>query len=87
MDGEKNDVFYIITVQTNGLLRFKLTPNNPNNDYDWAVFNMTNADCPELYPNAHQLQHHRQRERAADHKMIGAASLLKTSGVRAAGAP
>jgi hypothetical protein len=56
MDGEKNDVFYIITVQTSGLLRFVLTPNNLNNDYDWSVFNMTNSDCSQLYSNATQLQ-------------------------------
>lgn len=56
MDGEKNDVFYIITVQNSGLLRFILTPNNGNNDYDWSVFNMTNADCSQLYPNATSLQ-------------------------------
>jgi len=56
MDGETNDVFYIITVQTNGALRFTLTPNNANNDYDWSVFNMTNADCSQLYPEAVSLQ-------------------------------
>lgn len=56
MDGEKNDVFYIITVQTSGILRFKLTPNNLSNDYDWAVFNMTNKDCSRLYPDAVSLQ-------------------------------
>ncbi|MEI6900849.1 MAG: hypothetical protein WCL00_13300, partial [Bacteroidota bacterium] len=52
MDGEKNDVFYIITVQTDGLLRFKLTPNNQTNDYDWELFNMTNAECADIYTNA-----------------------------------
>ena len=52
MDGEKNDVFYIITVQTDGLLRFKLTPNNITNDYDWELFNMTNAECADIYTNA-----------------------------------
>lgn len=56
MDGEKNDVFYIITVQTSGILRFTLTPNNGNNDYDWSVFNMTNSDCSHLYPDATSLQ-------------------------------
>lgn len=56
MDGEKNDVFYVITVQTNGILRFSLTPNNSNNDYDWALFNMTNADCSQIYPDALSLQ-------------------------------
>jgi hypothetical protein len=56
MDGEKNDVFYIFTVQTSGIFRFNLTPNNPNNDYDWILFNMTNANCDDLYPMANQLQ-------------------------------
>ncbi len=52
MDGEINDVFYILTVQTSGILRFTLTPNNQDNDYDWSVFNMTNSDCSHLYPDA-----------------------------------
>ncbi len=56
MDGEKNDVFYTITVQTAGILRFTLTPNNPSNDYDWSLFNMTNADCDQIYTQATQLQ-------------------------------
>jgi hypothetical protein len=55
MDGEKNDVFYIFTVQTSGIFRFNLTPNNPTNDYDWELFNMTNANCDQLYSNASQL--------------------------------
>jgi len=56
MDGEKNDVFYVITVQTDGILRFSLTPNNPSNDYDWSMFNMTNTDCSLIYSNATSLQ-------------------------------
>jgi hypothetical protein len=56
MDGEKNDVFYVITVQTAGILKFSLTPNNVNNDYDWALFNMTNVDCSRIYPDALTLQ-------------------------------
>jgi hypothetical protein len=56
MDGEKNDVFYVITVQTNGILRFTLTPNNPSNDYDWSLFNMTYAGCDQIYTNASTLQ-------------------------------
>ena len=55
MDGEKNDVFYIFTVQTSGIFRFTLTPNNASNDYDWELFNMTNATCDQLYPLATQL--------------------------------
>jgi len=56
MGGEINDVFYIITIQTDGILRFTLTPNNLYDDYDWSMFNMTNADCSQLYPDALELQ-------------------------------
>ena len=55
MDGEINDVFYTFTVQSSGLLRFTLTPNNPNNDYDWELFNMTHATCADLYNKASSL--------------------------------
>jgi uncharacterized protein (TIGR02145 family) len=55
MGGEINDVFYTFTVQTSGLFRFTLTPNNPNNDYDWELFNMTNATCDLIYTQATKL--------------------------------
>jgi uncharacterized protein (TIGR02145 family) len=55
MDGEINDVFYTFTVQASGLLRFTLTPNNSNNDYDWELFNMTHSTCAELYTKASSL--------------------------------
>jgi uncharacterized protein (TIGR02145 family) len=55
MDGEINDVFYTFTVQASGILRFTLTPNNPNNDYDWELFNMTYATCAVLYTKASSL--------------------------------
>lgn len=47
--GELNAVWYIITVQANGNLTFNLTPNDPTNDYDWAVFNLTNASCTDIF--------------------------------------
>jgi len=56
MDGEINDVFYTFTVQTTGIFRFTLTPNISSDDYDWSLFNMTNATCADLYPKATQLQ-------------------------------
>ncbi|HBG71879.1 MAG: hypothetical protein A2W93_03800 [Bacteroidetes bacterium GWF2_43_63] len=49
--GEKNDVWYIFTVQTSGLLKFNITPNNSQDDYDWAVYNLTNANCNNIYTN------------------------------------
>lgn len=46
--GEKNDVWYTFTVQNAGILEFSITPNNPNDDYDWAVFDLTNHLCSDI---------------------------------------
>ncbi len=52
LSGEKNDVWYQFTVQTSGTLCFSITPNNFNEDYDWAVYDLTNANCSDIYNNA-----------------------------------
>jgi gliding motility-associated-like protein len=49
--GEKNDVWYTFTVSTSGNLNFTISPNNPNDDYDWAVFNLTNSICTDILAN------------------------------------
>jgi gliding motility-associated-like protein len=49
--GEKNDVWYIFTVQISGTLCFSIAPNNPNDDYDWAVYNLTTASCTDIFSN------------------------------------
>ncbi|RMG61455.1 MAG: PKD domain-containing protein, partial [Bacteroidetes bacterium] len=46
--GEVNDVWYIFTVTSPGQLSFTITPNVMANDYDWAVYNLTNAACAEI---------------------------------------
>ncbi len=51
MDGEKNSRWYIFTVIESGTLRFEITPQTPSDDYDWAVFNLTNHSCDEIYGN------------------------------------
>ena len=54
-DGEINDVWYTFTAQTTGNFSFVLTPNNTSgsgDDYDWTVFNLTNATCADIYSNA-----------------------------------
>lgn len=56
LSGEKNDVWYIFTVQQSGNLSFLITPNNSADDYDWAVYNLTNASCPDIYNNINSLQ-------------------------------
>jgi gliding motility-associated-like protein len=46
--GERNCVWYTMTIQQDGLLNFTITPNSANDDYDWAVFNLTNAGCADI---------------------------------------
>ena len=54
--GEKNCVWYYITVQSNGTMGFILTPNNSSDDYDWVVYDLTNNRCEDIYSMASQLQ-------------------------------
>ncbi len=54
--GEKNDVWYILTVQTGGYLGFIISPNNNSNDYDWAVYDLTNNECSDIYSMVGTLQ-------------------------------
>ncbi|MES1224925.1 MAG: hypothetical protein ABUT20_56075, partial [Bacteroidota bacterium] len=49
LSGEKNDVWYVFTVQTSGILNFTITPNNLSDDYDWAVYNLTNNTCAQIF--------------------------------------
>jgi hypothetical protein len=41
----------IAQVQNSGDLSFVLTPNNITEDYDWAVYNLTNASCADIFSN------------------------------------
>lgn len=56
LNGELNCVWYIVTVQTDGLLGFVISPNNPSDDYDWVVYDLTWARCEDIYSQAAQLQ-------------------------------
>ena len=49
--GEMNDVWYQFTVQTTGLLCLTIDPNVNTNDYDWAVFDLTSANCSDIATN------------------------------------
>ncbi len=54
INGEENSVWYTFTVQTSGIFRFTLTPNDivyPGDDYDWSLYNLTNATCAQIYNN------------------------------------
>lgn len=46
--GEKNDVWYQFNVQTAGQLCFVIDPVTNSNDYDWALYNLTNASCSKI---------------------------------------
>jgi len=54
--GEKNDVWYIFTVNTGGNLGFSISPNNMSNDYDWAVYSLNDYDCEDIYSHVAQMQ-------------------------------
>ena len=47
-NGERNNVWYTFTVQAAGNVNFTITPNTATNDYDWAVYNLTNANCSDI---------------------------------------
>ncbi len=45
---EVNDVWYTFQPQTSGNLNFTITPVDPNDDYDWALYNLTTDNCSSL---------------------------------------
>jgi hypothetical protein len=56
LSGEKNCVWYYVTVQSDGLMGFVITPYQYSDDYDWVVYNLTDARCEDIYQQAAQLQ-------------------------------
>ena len=49
MDNEINSIWYTFTVNQSGNFGFVLTPNDINDDYDWALFNITNGTCADIF--------------------------------------
>lgn len=49
--GENNTVWYIINITSPGTLVFTITPNNANDDYDFAVWNATGQGCNAVATN------------------------------------
>lgn len=45
--GEHNSIWYKLTVATSGTLTFDIIPNDPDADYDWAVYG-PNVNCGNL---------------------------------------
>ncbi len=48
---ERHGAWYIFTVAQEGFLNFEITPNNLNDDYDWAVYNLTHHSCSDIRLN------------------------------------
>lgn len=46
--GELNSIWYTFTVNEAGFLGFVITPNDLNDDYDWALFNITGRQCSDI---------------------------------------
>jgi hypothetical protein len=56
LDGEKNSVWYIFTVQVGGNLRLDIDPVNYGDDYDWAVYDLTELRCSDIYTKYNLMQ-------------------------------
>lgn len=56
LDGEQNSVWYIFTVQTTGLLRLTIDPFVDNDDYDWALYDVTFLRCDQIYTSYPTMQ-------------------------------
>jgi len=47
-NGELNSVWYTFGTANAGNLNFILTPDDPNDDFDWALFNITGGMCSDI---------------------------------------
>ena len=45
---ETNGVWYTFQIETGGNLCFTLTPLNPTDNFNWSLFNLTNATCDAI---------------------------------------
>ena len=46
--GERNNAWYIVSIEAQGIFGFNVIPNVSNADYDWIVFDITNATCNDI---------------------------------------
>jgi hypothetical protein len=49
--GERNSLWLKIHIAESGLLGFNIIPNVNQVDFDWAVFNLTNHQCSDIFSN------------------------------------
>ncbi len=50
VSGEQNSLWYIFTIGQDGDLSFTITPEDNDDDYDWGLYDITNAECSDI-PN------------------------------------
>lgn len=55
LSGELNDVWYTFTPQSAGFVSFVINPVS-SDDYDWAVYDITNYGCEGIYNNISSTQ-------------------------------
>ena len=48
VDNEGYSTWYTFTPTSDGIFNFVLTPVNENDDYDWALFDITNHSCEDV---------------------------------------
>ena len=48
ISGERNSVWYTLTTNTVGNIEFLITPNNLVDDYDFALYDITNQNCNDI---------------------------------------
>ena len=51
LDNAVNVIWYVLSVEEAGNLSFVLTPEQATDDYDWALFNMTDMTCEDISTN------------------------------------
>ena len=51
LSGENNSTWFVISPQTSGTLSFVITPNSAIEDFNWAVYDITNANCSDIATN------------------------------------
>lgn len=51
LTGERNDTWYLISVTNTGTLQFSIVPNNPAENLNWALYDLTNSSCSAIFTN------------------------------------
>jgi hypothetical protein len=49
--GELNSVWFRIPIASDGNLNFTIRPTEYDTDFDWVIYNLTNANCADIYTN------------------------------------